>query len=99
VIGRGFLGRGYLRRGPAEVRIEAQTRELREELAGLVIAAADFAGFRPEGGPFAISKGARFPSDAPVVLKYPNKFRALTEPEVDRIVASWRRRWRAGAGL
>jgi hypothetical protein len=99
MIGRGFLGRGYLRRGQAEVRIEAQTRDLRDELAGLVIAAADFAGYRPEGGPFAISKGARFPSDATVVLKYPDRFRPLTEPEIERIVASWRRRWRDGAGL
>jgi hypothetical protein len=94
-----MIGRGYLRRGDAQARIEAQTRDLRRELAGYVIAAADFAGFRPNGGPMEISKGTRVRSDDPIALRYPSRFRPLTAPEVDRIVASWRRRRIAGAGL
>jgi hypothetical protein len=95
-----MIGRGYLPRGDAEARIDARTRDLRDELAGFVVAKVDFGGFRPNGGgPMAVPKGSRLRSDDQIVLKYPEKFRALTEPEIDRIVASWRRRWRDGAGL
>jgi hypothetical protein len=94
-----MTGRGYLRQRDAQARIEAQMRGLRRELAGCVIAAVDVAGFRPNGGPMEIAKGTRVRSDDPIVRRYPAHFRPLTAPEVDRIVASWRRRWIAGAGL
>jgi hypothetical protein len=94
------IGRGYLRRDAAQARIEAQTRDLRDELRRTVVAAVDVRGFRPNrGGPMAVAKGTRLRSDDAIVLKYPDEFRPLTEPEIARTVTSWRNRWRAAAGL
>jgi hypothetical protein len=76
------------------------TRQLRDELAQFVVAIAEFRGFGPNGGgSMAVPKGTRLRTGNQIVVKYGDKFRALTEPEIERIVASWRRRWKAGAGL
>jgi hypothetical protein len=96
---RAMIGHGYLPRDAAQARIEAQTRDLRDELAGVVVATADFGGFGPNGGPMAVARGTRLRSDDAIVLKYPDEFRPLTEPEIARTVTSWRNRWRAAAGL
>jgi hypothetical protein len=84
-----MIGRGFLRRDEARARIEARTRELRDELAGFVVAIGDFGGFGPNGGgPMAVAKGTRLRSDDEIVVKYADKFRLLTEPEIERTVAS-----------
>jgi hypothetical protein len=95
-----MMGRGYLPRAAAQARVEAGIQDLRVDLARFVVAIANFKGYRPNGGgAVTISKGTRVRSNESIVVKYPDKFRPLSEQEIERTVASWRRRWRAGAGL
>jgi hypothetical protein len=93
------IGRGFLRRGDAQARVEAEARELRKTLSRLCVAIESFDGYRPGGGAISVPKGARLEADDPIVAKYGVKFRPLAEHEIERAVASWIRRRRDGAGL
>lgn len=87
-------------RQAAEARVARRAEEYRHELGQFVIAVDDFHGFRPGGGlGFAVTKGWLNRKSDPLVAKYPDRWRPLTEREKDRRVRSEVLRLQFGAGL
>ena len=82
----------------ARATIAAEAEALRVTLCGTVSAIEDVHGFRRGGEAFTLRSGQRLAADDPIVVKYPERFRPLTDTEIRLAVASWvrQREWTLG---
>jgi hypothetical protein len=89
-----------MNRTDAERCIADRVAELRTRLEQLRVATRGFSGSRPgDGRAFAVPAGARMQHDDPIVAKYPDSFRPMTESELRWQLKSEETHLRLAAGL